>query len=130
MDLSKQVISINSQNGGTFDAVPKDIPDPVPVEAMGFSYGHVLEIPERSVTIAKGTVSPGTEVPNHAGPNRYVMYVVAGQGQLVLYDKDGACTGRIAFAPGALIDFAPDAPHGWVVEGGEAFEWLGIDLSD
>lgn len=102
-----------------FDAVPE----------LGIEYAVLAELPGKRVTFAKGRVPAGGEVPMHAGPNDYALFVTQGSGQLTLYNADGEETDRLPFAAGDLIMFPPNAEHGWINESDNAFEWLGVDLA-
>ncbi|UWQ19900.1 cupin domain-containing protein [Jannaschia sp. M317] len=102
-------------------------PDLTPLEGLAVDYANLAEV--RGVIVARGRVAPGAEVPAHAGPSDYLLYVLSGQGVLTLCDADGVETSRLTYAPGRLIVFPPDAQHGWINGDGDPLEWLGIDLS-
>ncbi len=98
------------------------------IEGMNFSYGVFTELPDAGVTFARGVVPAGKEVPAHAGPNLYAVYVESGTGQLTLFNEAQEPTGTMPYAPGTLLIFPPNAQHGWIVESDEDFVWFGIDL--
>ena len=98
------------------------------IDGMNFAYGVLVDLPDVGVTLARGVVPPGAEVPAHAGPNLYALHVLSGFGQLTLYDTDQNPTGTLPFEPGTLLVFPPDAQHGWINEGTEDFVWFGVDL--
>lgn len=106
-------------------------PDPLEeLEGLNLSYASLLAVPESGVTLARGRVEPGQAVPPHAAESRYLMLVLSGEGSLTLMREgqdEPDC--EVAYRPGLLIDLPPHARHGWVNDGAEPFEWLGVDIA-
>lgn len=98
------------------------------VPGMQFSYGSLGQVPGTDLGLGRGVVPAGAEVPLHASPDAYAMYVVTGQGTLVLQSEEGGATSKTRFAPGMVITFPPGAQHGWQVDEGAPMEWFGIEI--
>ncbi|PIB95242.1 cupin domain-containing protein [Caulobacter sp. X] len=92
-------------------------------------YAPLLSIESKGVTLARGRVEPGVEVPPHAAGSRYIALVVSGTGLLTLMRATvDVPETSLAYQPGTLIDFPPNARHGWINTGPEPLEWIGLDL--
>lgn len=100
------------------------------LEGLNIEYGTLAVLSDVGINIAKGRVAAGAVVPPHAGDSLYGLYVLTGSGQLTLNADDGKLVSRISFEPGDLIVFPPHARHGWINDGTETFEWLGVDISE
>lgn len=103
--------------------------DMQPVDELGIDYGTAVELADVGVTFARGAIEPGTEVPGHAGPNLYGLYIISGSGLLTLTDETGKVTSELNYQPDDLIIFEAGAMHGWKNDGETAMEWLGIDIA-
>ena len=127
MDFAVKAISLDDAGA---PGVAETAPGPLEaLEGLGLSYRGLHDIRE-GLALAHGYVEAGGEVPPHAAESRYVMLVIRGTGTLTLMPEgEDEPAARVAFAPGTIIDFPPHARHGWINEGGEAFEWFGIDIS-
>lgn len=119
---------LKSGDGGVLTAEKQPALEMQAIAGMNFSYGVLAELTESGVAFARGTVPAGQEVPAHAGPNLYAVYVESGTGQLTLYNDAQEPTGTLPYTPGTLLVFPPGAQHGWIVDSEEDFTWFGIDL--
>jgi quercetin dioxygenase-like cupin family protein len=128
--MSDKTILLKSRDGGVLTPEEQPALGMQSVDGMNFSYGVYADLSDAGVTFARGVVPAGKEVPAHAGPNLYAVLVQSGSGQLTLYNDAQEPTGTLAYAPGTLLVFPPNAQHGWIVESDEDFVWFGVDLPE
>ncbi len=126
--MAGETYILNSGDGGVLTPEQQPALELQSFEGMNFSYGVFADLNEAGVNFARGVVPAGMEVPVHAGPNLYAVYVESGSGHLTLFNDAQEPTGTLAYAPGTLLVFPPDAQHGWIVDSDEDFVWFGIDL--
>ena len=128
MTMAGDTYILKSGDGGVLTPEEQPALEMQSIEGMNFSYGVFADLKEAGVNFARGVVPAGKEVPVHAGTNLYAVYVESGSGQLTLYNDAQEPTGTLAYAPGTLLVFPPNAQHGWIVESEEDFVGVGVDL--
>lgn len=95
----------------------------------GFSYATALTHESSGIQIGRGRIAAGGMSAAHASPNRYILYVVAGSGTLVLFDKHDVQTGTtIAYKPEDVIVFEPNVVHAWQNASQTPLDFVGVDL--
>ncbi|MDG4674938.1 cupin domain-containing protein [Shinella sp. 838] len=117
-----------TDNGGALSVATAAADRLTPADGLNLDYSSIAELAGQGITIARGHVAAGASVPPHAAPTTYALFVLRGAGILTLHAADDAQTAEIAFKPGDLIVFPPNAKHGWV-NGDDAFEWFGVDIA-
>ncbi len=63
---------------------------------------------EVTVSMVLCTIEPGGTIPTHAGPPRYICYILQGEGKLTL---NGGTP--LDYQPSDCIIFMPETLHGW-----------------
>jgi mannose-6-phosphate isomerase-like protein (cupin superfamily) len=92
----------------------------------GFSYGSVFEAQDRGVSIARGHFDANGLVTPHKTRNVYIVFVIRGSGQLLLFGEDQKTT-VIGFKSGDVIVLPPATLHQWR-NGGEPFDFVGVEI--
>lgn len=106
----KQVVIMQSSNG---KAVAKEQPAPVfgGIDLKGWSVS-ALQAAGADFYIYK--IAPGAaDMAIHSGPDSWIAYVLAGNGEMPLGDKEGKQTGSVSFSKGDYLVFEPNTMHGW-----------------
>ena len=81
---------------------------------QGFNYGSLYELPGAGIQVMRGHVDPKGSIAVHDGPQQYILYVIAGTGNLTLNGKGGEQIGEVTYKPDDVIVFQPHILHGWV----------------
>jgi Cupin len=94
---------------------------------VGFSYGSVFEVQDRGLSIARGHFDGDGLATPHKTRNLYIVFVVRGSGNLVLFGEDQKTT-EIDFKAGDLIVLPKAMLHQWR-NGAEPFDFVGVESS-